>query len=318
MKFAASEEVSVEIAASEEVSVEIADQTITSLAVAEAEDAFVDVPNQDVAEPEDASEEAYKEIADPAIAPLNVVVPDDACRDDLDQDVADMSVVLPEESSEEITHHAVTPETAVVLNGAMETSLEELQVEEVLEPEPEKVECVSSAILVEKDEISGDSGAENEVCIQSFEGEKESNEVEDVILQLSMLDVAAKKEEDQKDTSEKQEAEAQTDESEARAAEEDTEFVEVAQINDHKTSDIEIESVVSEPSIECATANPTMMKENSKTIDVQKASLRVLKKMLKEKLEGKVNMIDNDDVQMQGVEKKRTALQALPQNQLAE
>lgn len=343
MEIAASEEVSVEIAASEEVPVEIADQTIASLTVAEPEDAFVDVPNQDVAGLSlEASEEAYKEIADPVIAPLNVVVPDDACGDDLDQDVADMSVVLPEESSEEITQHAIAPETAVVPNGAIETSSEEHQVEEeeVFEPEPEKVECVSSAILVEKDGTSGDSGAENEVCIQSFEDKKESNGVEDVILQLSMLDVAAKKEEDQKDTSEKQEAEAQTNESEEHAVEEDTEFDEVAHINDQKTSDIE--SMVSEqingeplcpaqseikdianeiqavPSIESGTGNPNTMKENSKTIDFQKASLRVLKKLVKEKLAEKTNMIDNDDVQMQGVEKKRTALQALPQNQLAE
>jgi len=284
------EEASVEIAASEEVPVEIADQTIASLTVAGPEDAFVDVPNQDVAGLSlEASEEAYKETADSVIAPLNVVVPDDARGDDLDQDVADMSVVLPEESSEEIAHHAIAPETAVVPDVAMETSSEE------------KVDCVSSTILAEKDEISGDSGAENEVCIQSFKDEKESNEVEDVILQLSMLGVAAKKEEDQKDTSEKQEAEAQTDESEERAAEEDTEFVEVAQINDHKTSDIEIESVVSEqingepfcsaqseikeianevqavPSIESGTGNPNTMKENSKTIDVKTASLRVLR-----------------------------------------
>jgi len=39
---------------------------------------------------------------------------------------------------------------------------------------------------------------------------------------------------------------------------------------------------------------------------------------VKKKLEEKTNMINNDDIQMQGVEQKRTALQALPQNQLAE
>jgi hypothetical protein len=42
--------------------------------------------------------------------------------------------------------------------------------------------------------------------------------------------------------------------------------------------------------------------------------MRGLKKMLKLKLDGKSNMTDTNDVQMQDVEKKRTALQALPQN----
>ncbi|XP_039689538.1 uncharacterized protein [Medicago truncatula] len=310
--FVAEQDQAMELAASEEVSVEIADQTIASLTVAEPEDAFVDVPNQDVAGLSlEASEEAYKEIADLVIAPLNVVVPDDACGDDLDQDVADMSVVLPEESSEEITHHAIAPETAVVPNGTIETSSEEHQVEEVFEPEPKKVECVSSAILVEKDGTSGDSGAENEVCIQSFENEKESNGVEDVILQLSMLDVAAKKVEDQKDTSEKQEAEAQTEE---HAAEDYTEFVVSEKIKGEPVCSAHSEI----KEIECGTGNPTVMKENSKTINVKTASLRVLKKLVRKKLEEKTNMVNNDDVQMQGVEQKRTALQALPQNQLAE
>ncbi|MCI69679.1 hypothetical protein A2U01_0090942 [Trifolium medium] len=48
--------------------------------------------------------------------------------------------------------------------------------------------------------------------------------------------------------------------------------------------------------------------------DVHNMSMRGLKKMLKQKLDGKLNMADNGDVQMQEVEKKRTALQALPQN----
>ncbi|CAK8576965.1 unnamed protein product [Lathyrus sativus] len=67
--------------------------------------------------------------------------------------------------------------------------------------------------------------------------------------------------------------------------------------------------------VESEMNNPNKKKENLKTIDVQNMSMRGLKKLLKEKLDGKLAMTDNEDVQMQGEEKKRTALQALPQNQ---
>jgi hypothetical protein len=216
-------------------------------------------------------------------------------------------------------------------------------VEEALEPkledskqpfaETEKMGCSVSAIHADKDETSGNFGAENET---------ESHEVEKAILQLSMLDVAIKKE-DQKDTEE-------------LAGGEDSEAAVVDQINDQKTGDIVIESVAQSetkesaneiqavPSIESGMCNPNMMKENLKTINAQNMSMGDLKKMLKQKLDGKSNMVDNgnddvrnmsmrglkkmlklkldgksnmtdtNDVQMQDVEKKRTALQALPQN----
>jgi hypothetical protein len=286
-----------------------------------------------------ASEESSEEIA-----PLNVVIPDNACVDDAVQDASDMSVIVSEEVPIKIADEAIAALTTVVVpNGAMEISSEDNQMEQVLEPKPEdseqsfaeteKIGGGFSAIEADKDETSGDFGAEHE---------KESNEVEKVIRQLSMLDVAVMKE-DQKDTEE-------------LAGGEDSKAVVVDQINDQKTGDIVIESVAQSetkesaneiqavPSIESGMCNPNMMKENLKTLNAQNMSMGDLKKMLKEKLDGKSNMVDNGnddvrnmsmrglkkmlklkldgksnmtdttDVQMQDVEKKRTALQALPQN----
>jgi hypothetical protein len=322
-----------EVAEPEDASMEVADQAIAPLTVAEPEDASVEVPDQeDVADfsvevseeaskqtvdqaTVEASEESSEEIAHQAIDPLNAV-----------QDVSDMPVIASEEVPSKIVDEATAAFTAVVPNGAVEISSEENQIVEVLEPKPEdskqsfaeteKIEGSFSAIEANKDEISGDFGAEYE---------KESNEVEKVIQQLSMLDVAVKKE-DQKDTEE-------------LAAGEDSEAAVVAQINDQKTKEN-----ANEVNIESGMCNPNMMKENLKTINAQNMSMGDLKKMLKQKLDGKSNMVDNgnddvrnmsmrglkkmlklkldgksnmtdtNDVQMQDVEKKRTALQALPQN----
>ncbi|GAU44766.1 hypothetical protein TSUD_138780 [Trifolium subterraneum] len=137
--------------------------------------------------------------------------------------------------------------------------------------------------------------------------------------QLPKKDIAIKKEY-QKDT-------------EKLAAGEDTESTVVAQINDQKTGDTVIESVVQSetkesenkiqavPCIESDLKNMLKQKLEGKSNmadndndDVRNMSMRGLKKMLKQKLDGKSNMADNGDVQMQEVEKKRTTLQALPRN----
>ncbi|GAU33969.1 hypothetical protein TSUD_60990 [Trifolium subterraneum] len=218
-----------------------------------------------------------------------------------------------EEISEEVNHvEAAQEHPGLNLQDSFETCID-----------LNDAEGSVSAIQADKDETSGDFGAENE---------KESHEVEKVIVQLSMLDVAVKK--DPKDNEELE-------------AGEDTESAVVAQINDQKTGDTVIESVAQLETKESANeiqAVPNIMKENLKTIDahnmsmgdlkkmlkqklegksnmadngnddVHNMSIRGLKKMLKQKLDGKSNMADNGDVQMQEVEKKRTALQALPQN----
>ncbi|GAU21738.1 hypothetical protein TSUD_328630 [Trifolium subterraneum] len=151
-----------------------------------------------------------------------------------------------------------------------------------------------SAIQADKDETFGNFGAENET---------ESHEVEKVILQLSMLDVAIKKE-DQKDTEE-------------LAAGEDNESAVVAQINDQKTGYTVIELVAQSETKESANKIQAMLKQklegksnmaDNGNDDVHNMSMFGLKKMLKQKLDGKSNMADNGDVQMQEVEKKRTAL----------
>ncbi|WJX44931.1 hypothetical protein P8452_31854 [Trifolium repens] len=361
-------EASMEFAEPEDASMEVADQATAPLTVVEPEDASVEVPDQeDVADfsvevseeaskqtvdraivglSVEASEESSEEIAHQAIDPLNVVIPDDACVDDAVEDVSDKSVIVSGEVPNKIADEAIAALTTVVVpNRAMEISSEDNQMEEVMEPNPEdseqsfpeteKIEGTFSAIEADKDETSGDFGAEHE---------KESNEVEKVILQLSMLDVdVAVKKENQKDTEE-------------LAGGEDSEAAVVDQINDQKTGDIVIESVAQSenkesaneiqavPSIESGMCNPNMMKENLKTINAQNMSMGDLKKMLKQKMDGKSNMVDNcnddvrnmsmrglkkmlklkldgksnmtdtTDVQMQDVEKKRTALQALPQN----
>ncbi|XP_045819553.1 uncharacterized protein LOC123912993 [Trifolium pratense] len=321
----------------DDASMEVADHAIAPLIASEPEDASVDVPDQEVVAnlsvevseeaskqttdqaivslSIEASEESAEEIAHQASAPLNVAIPEDTCVYDADKDVADMSIVVSEEVPNEIADEAIATRTIVVRNGAMETSSEEHQVEEVLESKPEdseqfvaeteKIEGSFSAIRADKDETSGGLGAENE---------KESNEVEKVILQLSMLDVAVKKE-DQKGTVQ----------SEELVAVEDTKSAVVAQINDEKIDDTVIESVAQSetkesaneiqavPRTESSMFNPNVMKENLKTIDAN-MSIRELKKMLKQKLDGNSNIADNGAVQMQEVEKKRTALQALPQN----
>lgn len=107
-----------------------------------------------------------------------------------------------------------------------------------------------------------------------------------------------------------------------------------AEIYEQKTVDIVIQPVVSEKSETKEFANEIqtvakmtsvedgmlsatndVMKENLKTADdLSKLSLRELKKKLRN-VGGKANrMTHNNDVHMQEVEKKRTALQALPQN----
>ncbi|KAJ1410208.1 hypothetical protein SESBI_22121 [Sesbania bispinosa] len=89
----------------------------------------------------------------------------------------------------------------------------------------------SSDKIAEEDASSENSGADIEVCIESFDdNKKESMEVENASLQFSLLDVGAHKAEDQKETSEELEAAAQAEESENLAA---GEFEECA----HKAED---------------------------------------------------------------------------------
>ncbi|KAL5054887.1 hypothetical protein RYX36_035569 [Vicia faba] len=463
--------VGLSIEPSEEASKEISHEAITSSTVLVSDDASMEVNDQEdvaglsteiseeaiketaelatVGLSIESSEETSQEISHQAIAPIDVVVPDDACVDNRDEGVADMefeeveniegavsatvglSIESSEETSQEISHQAIAPIDVVVPDDACVDNRDEgvadMEFEEV-----ENIEGAVSAIPAEKDESSG--RAENE-------GEEESNDVEKVILKLSMMDVSVEKETDQNNTSQKLEVEAQTEEhteledesekefnsvekkleveaqAEELATEGNPELEAVVEVNDQKTSDIAVESVsveqiMEEPicspqletkeklktidvqemsmrrlkkllksgtkeisneiqavsvesdmnrllsgtkdisneiqevtsvegvinkqllksgtkeisneipavptSVESDMDNPNTKKENSKTIDVQNMSMRGLKKLLKEKLDGKLAMTVDGDVQMQGVEKKRTALQALPQNQLAE
>lgn len=285
MEFAASEEVSIKIAdqaiapltgvvpdvacvdvpdkddvtgLSEEACMEIVDQAISPLTVVGPDVACVDLPDQeDVA---GLSVEASEEASNQA-SPLNVVVSDDACVNDPEQDVADMPVMVSEEAADE----AITPLTVVVADDACVNDPDQVVADvSVMVSEEASMEAADQAIApltgVVSDaamEISSEEHlAENEVPIQSNADEKESSEVDKVILQLSKLDVA--------------------------------------QINDQKKDGM---------------GNTNMMKENLKTIDVKNISIRGLKKMIKTKIDGKLNMTDKDDV-----EKRRTALQALQQN----
>ncbi|KAI5387920.1 uncharacterized protein LOC127101366 isoform X2 [Lathyrus oleraceus] len=231
----------------------------------------------------------------------------------------------------------VTKKKEADRNNAFQKLEGEAQAEQLATEENPKFEGAVSAILAEK--------AENE-------GEKESNDVEKVTLKLSMMDVSSvKKEADQNNTSQKLEVEAQAEEpicspqleTKGKLKTKDMSMRSLKKLLKSGTKEIsnEIKAVTSVESdmnkqllksetkeisneIEAVTSvesdmnNPNKKKENLKSIDVQNMSMRGLKKLLKEKLDGKLAMTDNDDVQMQGVEKKRTALQALPQNQLAE
>ncbi|KAJ1406660.1 hypothetical protein SESBI_24884 [Sesbania bispinosa] len=86
---------------------------------------------------------------------------------------------------------------------------------EELQDKSELLDDSSSDKIAEEDASSENSGADIEVCIESFDdNKKESMEVENVSLQFSLLDVGAHKTEDQKETSEELEAAAQDEGSE--------------------------------------------------------------------------------------------------------
>ncbi|KAI5387925.1 hypothetical protein KIW84_073859 [Lathyrus oleraceus] len=286
----------------------------------------------------ESSEEASKEIS-----PVDVVVPDDACVDNL-EGVADMvfeeveniedavSAILAgkdetsgraenegDKESEiekvilKLSMMDVTKKKEADRNNAFQKLEGEAQAEQLATEENPKFEGAVSAILAEK--------AENE-------GEKESNDVE------KKLEVEAQAEEPicspQLETKGKLKTKDMSMRSLKKLLKSGTKEIsnEIKavtsvesdmnkQLLKSETKEIsnEIEAVTS---VESDMNNPNKKKENLKSIDVQNMSMRGLKKLLKEKLDGKLAMTDNDDVQMQGVEKKRTALQALPQNQLAE
>ncbi|XP_058750932.1 uncharacterized protein LOC131623948 isoform X1 [Vicia villosa] len=437
------------VEASEEIPKETAEQAFVGLSFESSEEASKEISHQAIASSTDAvfndasnevsaevSEVAFKEIAElattevsevslesfekasqesshQAIAPLDVVVADDACVDNLDEGVADM--VVEEVENVEGAVSAILAEKDETSGRAEdEGEKESSDVEKVIlelsmmdvssKKEADQNNTSQKLEVAQAEELGTEGHAELE-----DESEKESNSVEKVTLKLSMMDVSAKKEADLNNTSQKLEV-AQAD---VLATEENPELEAVVQTNDEKTNEsVAVEQIMEEPicspqletkeklktiqdmsvrrlrkllksgtreisnefqavtsvdsdmnkqvlksgtqeisneiqavtsvdsdmnkqllesgakeisneiqavaSVESDVNNPNAKKENSKTIDVQNMSMRGLKKLLKEKLDGKLAMSDNDDVQMQGVEKKRTALQALPQNQLAE
>ncbi|XP_061357361.1 uncharacterized protein LOC133301702 [Gastrolobium bilobum] len=287
-----------------------------ALSVEESEDAVKAFTDQDIAGlTVEMSEDVVVEVTVQDTAPVTVVVPDDASMDVTDQGVAcSLQNFEPINGGDE---KAAADKDLASSEGVLELGEhheEELELEaksEQLEDEEEMekidnasdVTGASSAIIT----VEKDDGSEM-VCM----------EAENFTFESSLMDVDVNKEEDQKDNSEKLEAEVQAEElaedtaSSAETCNQTIQSLVSDQLNGESLVPAQLET--KDDANEIQTVPKMIMKENLTGNELQKNSVRQLKKMLKLRLDGKSNC-NTDDV-VKEVERKRTALQALPENRM--